>query len=171
MTIPITITNNSPAVSITTANSSLSYEQVLFTLNQTSYKVNSIDIQANSFSQLSEPIDYTKRNADGILYSENLSPAVDPYQFLASINGLAAKDLILDVLSTYSFNLEPSEIVQLVFDTDQISSWDIRTVKEYKKPVIDINVKKKSNVVPVVIVATAVAAAAVVFFYPTTVKP
>lgn len=170
MTIPITITNNSPAVSITTANSALSYEQVLFTLNQTSYKVNSIDMQANSFSQLSEPINYTTRQADGILYSDELSPVVGPYQFLASINGLEAKGLILDVLSTYSFNLEPSETLQLVFNTSQFSSWDIGE-KNTKKPILKRNIDKKSDKTIVVVAVIVAASVAAVFLYPAVTKP
>lgn len=169
--VPITITNNSPAVTVTTASPSLSYEQVLFTLNTTAYKVKEIAYQAQSYTQLSEPINYTQRDASGVVLSKDLSPAIDMYQSQATINGIEVNDMILDVLSTFSFNLEPNEILQLTFDVDQFSVWDVRNNNNVSTTENGqaISVKQKSNAIPVA-AAVALIIIGIIYFYPETIK-
>ena len=115
-----TIITDSPAVTVTTISSSLSYDQILYSLHQTAYYVKKIYFQANDTNQLIEPYTFTKPCADGTLYSVDKSPVVDMYQIQAILDGERG-GFILDALTTFSFELNPNESLELIFHTDSVS--------------------------------------------------
>jgi hypothetical protein len=115
-----TIITDSPAVTITTISSSLSYDQILYSLNQTAYDVKKIYFKADDINQLIQAYTYTKPSADGTLYAIETSPVVDMYQLQAVLNGQNG-GFILDALTSFSFSLNLNESLELIFYTDSVS--------------------------------------------------
>ena len=116
------ITPNSPAVNITTASSSLSYQQLINTLWYISYKVDKIYLQADSTSQVGENYSLQQQDSSGPLYSKPLKPYVSPYQAQPVIIFDVRNDnFLINDLTTMSFYLEPNATMEMFFFNDSES--------------------------------------------------
>lgn len=119
--VPIIFTNT-PPVTITTANSSLTYDMIIATLNYVAYDVKRLYMEASTPSQVSCQFQYSTVRPDGQQYALNTNGNLDPYQYLYVLD-LIVNDgkLIFDNLSVLGFNLQPSATLEMYFFTDSVS--------------------------------------------------
>lgn len=112
-----TITIGDAPVEISTAVSSLSYSQLLGTLNSMTYQVTGLNIQASSIRQANAPYQYRTIKTNGELFITNKQGTIDPYQYSPDLDVDMGEDsdLILNNLSVLSFTLYPLASVQLTF--------------------------------------------------------
>lgn len=112
-----TITIGDAPVEISTAVSSLSYSQLLGTLNSMTYQVTGLYIQASSIRQANAPYQYRTIKTNGELFITNKQGTIDPYQYSPDLDVDMGddSDLILNNLSVLSFTLYPLAEVQLTF--------------------------------------------------------
>jgi len=109
-------------VSITTDTSSLTYQQLLSTLNYTVYDVKKLTIQAQSINQVSKPYQAKRITPDGRVSQYNLPVFIDPSQYQAVVD-LAVEEMamIITLLFTLSFTILPGESISFEFDCDSYS--------------------------------------------------
>lgn len=110
------------AVEVTTNNSSLSYQQLISTLNFTAYQVKALFMQASSIGQVSTQFKYQKRNQTGHLEESYLDGNIDPYQFLPVLDLLVdGNDFILTDMTVVAFTLLPDAFITMYFVTEAVS--------------------------------------------------
>jgi len=113
---PTTITNLSTGLTISTANSQLSYTQLVGSLYSLSYKFNWIYMNGPNIGQISVPMNYNIYNADGTFNSNAINYPVDPNQFQPAIYWNVRKDnLVITNLTTLSFTLYANSFLQFEF--------------------------------------------------------
>jgi hypothetical protein len=119
---PVIISNSSPVI-VTTANSSLSYQMLIATLNYVAYKVRRLYMEATSNTQVSTNFLYDTFRRDGQQYSLNTNGNIDPYQFLNVLDLTFDNDegLVLDNMSVLSFVMEPLATLEMYFFNDTVS--------------------------------------------------
>ncbi len=116
------ITPGITPVIITTANSSLSYEMILATLNYTSYNIRRLYLQADVPSQVNTQFTYNTVRTDGQQYAANSNGNIDPYQFLNVLDlEVGDGEMILDNKSVLEFVMQPFSTLQMYFFTDSAS--------------------------------------------------
>lgn len=158
------ITPNSPAVSINTASSSLSYQQLINTLWYISYKVKKIYLHADSTSQVGENYILQQQDSSGPLYSKPLKPYVSPYQAQPVINFDVSNDnFIINELTTMYFYLEPFASVQMYFFNDSASYSYLLKEDEIRTVTIGYD-KKGSKISNYAIFAIAATVSCVAFY-------
>ena len=141
---PVIVTTT--AVSISTASSNLTYDQLLSTLNNTCYKLQKLYIQAQSNNQVSTQFFYKKVGVFGTQKSFNTSGDIDPYQYQPTLFlDVEGNELVFDNLSVISFTLLPNQTIELYFITDAVSTEDWLLENQQK----DKNSDAKDSVIPV----------------------
>ena len=125
------ITTGSSAVTITTSNSSLSYQMLIATLLSTGYKVKHIYIEASSLNQATTQFLYKSSKSTVQQKQNTFSDDADVNQFLPLINAqVSDQELILNNMSVVSFTLQPDAFIQMYFYTDAVSFNDKLGKKE-----------------------------------------
>ena len=104
---------------ITTAGISLTYDQFLATLAYTSYKVKSIFIESDTFSQISTSFTWERVKPDGKLFSQPTSANIDPMQYTSVILTKTDDEISsIDINTSLSFTLNPSSVIEIMFFTE-----------------------------------------------------
>ena len=107
-------TNTTPAVSVTSTN--VTYGEIKRSLGDFVYFVKRIYMYSTLSQQIGGVVKYQHYNVNGNVSVENLTPALDPYQFQASLFYHTKEyDIILDGQSNFKFNLLPSVYLKLEF--------------------------------------------------------
>lgn len=136
-----TITVNSPAVDVQTANSSLTYQQLISTLYYIAYKVNYIYMQGSNNAQVSTLFSVQQQDADGELFDKPLKRYISPYQYLPIIKyDTRQDDLKIDALTDLIFYMEPDATLTMDFFTDS-ASFSYRLGEEQLKQTVAIDKK------------------------------
>jgi len=114
---PAIISNTTPQVSVQVAdggNPAVTYAQVKQSLGNQVYKVDTLNIFANTISQLIGAIQYNRYDAVGNREIHSIVTTVDPYQAATSIFTDLTKyknDVILNGNSTLQANILPNSFV------------------------------------------------------------
>lgn len=117
------ITPGDAPVELSTDESSLSYSQLIATLNYIAYRVRGIYVQGETFAQVNQHYQYSQVRTMGALTILNKKGYIDTEQFLPVLNIEMGEDsdMILDNLSVLSFTILPLQTVQIAFDTRSVS--------------------------------------------------
>jgi len=125
---PSIITNTTPQVSVQVADSgnpAVTYAQIKQSLGNQVYKVDTLNIFANSISQLIGAIQYNRYDAVGNREIHSIVTTVDPYQAATSIFTDLTKyknDVILNGNSTLQANILPNAYVLVTFYCRRITN-------------------------------------------------
>jgi hypothetical protein len=125
---PSIITNTTPQVSVQVAdggNPAVTYAQVKQSLGNQVYKVDTLNIFANTISQLIGAIQYNRYDAVGNREIHSIVTTVDPYQATTSIFTDLTKyknDVILNGNSTLQANILPNAFVLVTFYCRRITN-------------------------------------------------
>lgn len=123
-TATVTTNNDPPAIQAFMVGS-LSYLDFVNALSALVYKVKQIFLEAQSNKQILEPLSYNQIDSNGNAYANNLKPRIDPYQYRSSLLQKADNfEVVLNGLSSLSFNLLPGEMVGISLCTDRKSFFD-----------------------------------------------
>ena len=144
----INVLNN--PVTITTANSLISYQQILGLIQYTSYDVNVLNLQSGSINQFNEAFIYNKKEATGEITQNPMFGFIDPDQIQPTLNlNVPDGKLIIDNSTTFSFNLLPNQYLQVELWAKTSSfGYLLRYPSEYPKKVFikNVNVKKRKKI-------------------------
>lgn len=118
---PTTIINTgSSPVAITLTG--ITYNQFLNSLGAYVYQFNELYLFTDVAAQLSNPIGYTNKDANGNTKTWIIQPVVDPYQYSPALYvPLEGRDIIIDDSATIEFNLLPNATLKLQFFGKSIS--------------------------------------------------
>lgn len=120
---PVITPSSTSSVTITTASSSLSYQQVLFNLYTTVYNITRLYLKAPSNHQVSTVFTLSKPKPDGTVYTKDAISDIDPNQFQPIVDvKMAEGDMQLDALTTLAFTLEPGAYFEMYFSGTATSS-------------------------------------------------
>ena len=106
-----------------TSNTSTPYFVIQNSMGSFLYGVNNIYFQANTTQQLFQGFNFRSYDVNGDINSYINVTTVDPYQYQNSIFlKPIRKDIVLDGRTSISFNLLPTENVNLVFYVTEFSN-------------------------------------------------
>ena len=118
-----TITFYPTGVFTITSNTSTPYFVIQNSMGSFLYGVNNIYFQANTTQQLFQGFNFRSYDVNGDINSYINVTTVDPYQYQNSIFlKPIRKDIVLDGRTSISFNLLPTENVNLVFYVTEFSN-------------------------------------------------
>jgi len=108
-------------VSVSSASSLVTYEQIKASLGDYVFGIRKIYFEANPL-QLTKPLLFVRRNANGDKVFEPLTQVYDPYQQQNSlIEDVSSKMFTLDGFTNIVTDILPFETATLYFDTIQLS--------------------------------------------------
>lgn len=115
------ITSGTPLLQVSMAGG-ISYAELLYMLGTLNLAVNKFFIESRSGNQVNTNMQYTIYDSNGQAVQNTLKPRKSPYQRQNSLvfsppKGNAA--VILNGLSSLSFNLQPMDMVSLTLCVDQ----------------------------------------------------
>ena len=138
ITLTPSVTTPASVVSVSSATSLITYEQIKASLGSYVFGVRKVYFQANPL-QLTKPLLFVKRDANGDKTTEPLTQVYDPYQAQNSlIEDVSSKQFILDGSANIVTEILPNETISLYFETIQLS---VSELEQGKTPFFDL-VKK-----------------------------
>ena len=131
---PFTVINTPPA-SVTVTMANYSYEEFLNSLGSYVYLVDKMYLYSLDSNQINQVMLFTKYDANGNQYYNNLTPQIDPFQENSNSYLFATKqnDLILDGLSRLSFMLFSNQVLVIDIYAER------RSIPEYLDNVTENN--------------------------------
>lgn len=137
-TLTPSVTTPASVVSVSSATSLITYEQIKASLGSYVFGVRKVYFQANPL-QLTKPLLFVKRDANGDKITEPLTQVYDPYQAQNSlIEDVSSKQFVLDGFTSIVTEMLPTESISLYFETIQLS---VSELEQGKTPFFDL-VKK-----------------------------
>lgn len=138
LTLTPSVTTPASVVSVSSATSLITYEQIKASLGSYVFGVRKVYFQANPL-QLTKPLLFVKRDANGDKITEPLTQVYDPYQAQNSlIEDVSSKQFVLDGFTSIVTEMLPTESISLYFETIQLS---VSELEQGKTPFFDV-VKK-----------------------------
>jgi hypothetical protein len=108
-------------VSVSNVGSSVTYEQIKASLGDYAFGIRTIYFQANPL-QLTKPLLFVRRNANGDKVFEPITQVYDPYQAQNSLfEDVSSKKFTLDGFTNIVTEILPFETAGLYFYTIQLS--------------------------------------------------
>lgn len=115
---PTTTSYPSGVVTISNVDTAVPYSEVQQSMGANNYEILSVYIKTNNITQLLQPITFQKYDSNGNIVSDKYVPTVDPYSTQPSIKlDVQGLGYVLDGKLKIDYNVEPSESVQMFFDT------------------------------------------------------
>lgn len=137
-TLTPSVTTPASVVSVSSATSLITYEQIKASLGSYVFGVRKVYFQANPL-QLTKPLLFIKRDANGDKITEPLTQVYDPYQQQNSlVEDVSSKEFVLDGFTSIVTEMLPTESISLYFETIQLS---VSELEQGKTPFFDL-VKK-----------------------------
>ncbi len=124
MAVYPTITTGVSAVTVTTASSSLSYQQILVQIaGSVSYKVEAMYLAGTTMNQVTTNFLMNRLNQDGKLFKFNMSPDINPYtQYLpALLVDVKDDDFVFNALSSLNLTINANSFLEIMFFMDSVS--------------------------------------------------
>lgn len=138
ITLTPSVTTPASVVSVSSATSLITYEQIKASLGSYVFGVRKVYFQANPL-QLIKPLLFVKRDANGDKITEPLTQVYDPYQAQNSlVEDVSSKQFVLDGFTSIVTEILPTESISLYFETIQLS---VSELEQGKTPFFDV-VKK-----------------------------
>lgn len=121
---PTITTYGDGVVSVFSADST-SYQTIINSMGSFVYGVSEMYVKANANDQVLQPFVFNRYNVNGNLESFVDAPAIDPYQYQASIFlDLKGDNVVLDGRTNLNFTILPNESVSMILYTEQMSNRD-----------------------------------------------
>lgn len=118
---PTIIFNSNPAIQVSMGGN-LTYAEFVASLGAYVYLVNSMYMQAYTFEQLNQTVQYTSFDATGYLFSNAIPLVPNPYQYQPALKLESPTfGMVLNGRSYFNFNINVGERVQMIMCTDEIS--------------------------------------------------
>jgi hypothetical protein len=118
---PTIIFNSTPAIAVSMGGN-LTYAEFVASLGAYVYLINSIYMQAYTFEQFNQTIQYTAYDATGYLFSNAIPLVPNPYQYQPALKLESPTfGMVLNGRSYFNFNIDVGERVQMILCTDEIS--------------------------------------------------
>lgn len=117
---PTVINNVVPAVSATATN--VTYEEIKRSLGDFVYFVNEMYLYSNNQLQIRGIMKYRHYDVTGNIKIENLTPAVDPYQFTNALYYKAGEqNIVVDGQNSFNFILKANTSLNFKLFTNVLS--------------------------------------------------
>ena len=124
-----TFVNTSSFVSVSSASSLVSYDQIKASLGSYVFGIRKVYFQAEPL-QLTKPLLFVKRQANGDKLVEPLTQVYDPYQAQNSLfEDVSKREFILDGFTNIVTDVLPNQSISLFFETIQLSYSEVESGK------------------------------------------